>query len=184
MTAFTPVVLATERLRLRWMDKNDIAAQYAIFSDPEVTRYWSVGAWTSIEQSREAYERAVADYRDGTGLRFAMELAGQPGMIGSVTLHKFADQGRRCEIGYALARPYWRQGYVAEAVRAVVEHGFSALGLRRIEADVDPCNMPSARILERLGFRKEGFMPERWTVNGEPADTVFYGLLKSYWTQV
>jgi RimJ/RimL family protein N-acetyltransferase len=183
MPTLTPTVLATPRLRLRWMDENDNPAQYAIFSDPEVTRYWSVGSWTSMEQSREAFERALAGYRDGTGLRFAVELAGQPGMIGSVTLHHFVEQSRRCEVGYALARPYWRQGYAVEAMRAVVKHGFTALELNRIEADIDPGNLASARALERLGFRLEGQMPERWIVNGEPADTAFYGLLKSYWEQ-
>jgi ribosomal-protein-alanine N-acetyltransferase len=55
--------------------------------------------------------------------------------------------------------------------------------MNRIEADIDPRNDASARLLERLGFRKEGTMPERWFVHGEFADTAFYGLLKRYWDQ-
>jgi len=61
-------------------------------------------------------------------------------------------------------------------------HGFAALDLNRIEADVDPRNEASARVLEKLGFRQEGYMPERWIVQGEPADTVYYGLLRRHWT--
>lgn len=174
-------VLTTPRLRLRWVTEEDAAAQYAIFSDPEVARYWSGEPWTSIEQSTRSLARDLAAYRDGTGLRFAVELTGQPGMIGVVSLHHFFEQNRRCETGYALARAHWGHGYAAEALQAALDHGFRELDLNRIEADTDPRNVGSIRTLERLGFRKEGFMPQRWLVAGEYADTVFYGLLKSYW---
>jgi RimJ/RimL family protein N-acetyltransferase len=62
-----------------------------------------------------------------------------------------------------------------------VDHAFSALDLNRLEADIDPRNNASGRSLERLGFQKEGVMRERWIVNGEVSDTVFYGLLRSEW---
>jgi RimJ/RimL family protein N-acetyltransferase len=87
---------------------------------------------------------------------------------------------RRCEIGYALASKHWGQGYATEALEALLDHGFRALGLNRVEADIDPHNVGSARVLEKLGFRQEGYMPERWIVHGEPADTAFYGLLRRY----
>jgi RimJ/RimL family protein N-acetyltransferase len=98
-----------------------------------------------------------------------------------VSLHRFVDASRRCEMGYALARAHWGGGYVSEALRALLNFGFTALDLNRIEADVDPRNGASARVLEKLGFQKEGFMPERWIVQGEPADTVYYGLLRRHW---
>jgi RimJ/RimL family protein N-acetyltransferase len=181
MPTLTPAVLATPRLRLRWIAEEDAEAQYAIFSDHEVVRFWSGGAWTSLEQSHEAIARALAGYRDGSSLRFAVELNESPGLIGCVTLHKLDEQSRRCEIGYAIARVHWGQGYATEAVRAALQYGFASLGLNRVEADIDPRNAASRRTLERLGFRKEGFMPERWIVDGVPADTAFYGLLKRYW---
>jgi RimJ/RimL family protein N-acetyltransferase len=183
MNKLTETVLATPRLRLRWMAEDDAAAQYAIFSDPEVVRYWSSAPWTSLAQSEETIDRALAGYRDGSSLRFAVELPERPGLIGCVTLHKLDEQSRRCEIGYALARSHWGQGYATEAVRAALAYGFDTLALNRVEADIDPRNLPSARTLARLGFRKEGFMPERWIVGGEPADTDFYGLLKRYWDE-
>jgi RimJ/RimL family protein N-acetyltransferase len=183
MSHLTPAMLTTPRLRLRWMLEEDAEAQYAVFSDPEIVRYWSSTAWTSLEQSREAIARALAGYRDGSSLRFAVELLEHPGLIGCVTLHKLDEQSRRCEIGYALARSHWGQGYATEAVYAALQYGFDVLGLNRVEADIDPRNAASARTLERLGFRKEGFMPERWIVHGEAADTAFYGLLKRYWLE-
>jgi RimJ/RimL family protein N-acetyltransferase len=175
--------LETGRLVLRWIDERDTEALFALFSDPEVTRYWSVDAWTSMEQARQMIQRDLAAYADGSGLRFAVHLAHRPGLIGTIGLHRFVDQSRRCEVGYALAPRHWGQGYIGEALSAALEYGFNHLNLNRVEADIDPRNAASARVLERLGFRKEGTMPERWIVNGEMADTVNHGLLKSYWDE-
>lgn len=179
MTAPTPFVIATRRLRLRWLDEGDAAAQFAIYSDPEVTRYWSAGAWTAMAQAEEQIAKTLAGYEDGSSLRFGIELEGR--LIGNVSLFSISGPNRRCEVGYALGRAHWGQGYASEALRAVLDYGFHELGLNRVEADIDPRNGASAGVLERLGFCKEGYMPERWIVNGEAADTVFYGLLKRQW---
>lgn len=69
----------------------------------------------------------------------------------------------------------------AEALQALLTYGFDTLGLNRVEADIDPRNTGSQRVLEKLGFRQEGYMPERWIVDGVTADTAFYGLLHSDW---
>jgi RimJ/RimL family protein N-acetyltransferase len=183
MPDLTAVTLATERLLLRWMDERDVAAHYAVFSDPQVTRYWSRGPWTDIAQSAEAIAATMAAYADGSGLRLGIELRTTGELIGNVSLHHFVDASRRCEIGYALGSKHWGQGYVTEALEAMIRHGFDTLGLNRIEADIDPRNIGSARVLEKLGFRKEGHMPERWIVGGETADTAFYGLLRRYWDE-
>jgi RimJ/RimL family protein N-acetyltransferase len=181
MPQLNPVELVTPRLKLRWMDERDVQAHYAVFSDPEVTRYWSRGPWTSLDEARDHIAGIRAAYADGSGMRLGVERIDTGELIGSVSLHHFVDASRRCEIGYALARAHWGGGYVSEALRALLDYGFKALDLNRVEADIDPDNAPSARVLEKLGFRKEGFMPERWIVQGKPADTVYYGLLRRYW---
>jgi RimJ/RimL family protein N-acetyltransferase len=183
MPELTPVTLTTERLKLRWMDERDVAGHYAVMSDPIVARYWSSEPWTDLEQSRQAIAATMANYADGSGLRLGIELRDSGTLIGNASLHHFFEQNRRCEIGYALGSQYWGQGYASEALRSLIRHGFDALGLNRIEADIDPRNAASARVLEKLGFRKEGYMPERWIVFGEMADTVNYGLLKRYWNE-
>ena len=162
------------------MNERDAAAHYAVFSDPEVTRYWSSGPWTALDQAREHIAGVLAAYADGSGMRLGIELRATGELIGSASLHRFVDASRRCEVGYALARAWWGGGYVSEALRALLNYGFTGLDLNRIEADVDPRNGASARVLEKLGFQKEGFMPERWIVQGEPADTVYYGLLRRH----
>jgi RimJ/RimL family protein N-acetyltransferase len=183
MPDLKPVTLTTERLKLRWMDERDVAGHYAVFADPVVARYWSSEPWTDLEQSRQAIAATMAAYADGSGLRFGIELLATGELIGNASLHHFFEQNRRCEIGYALGSQYWGQGYATEALRALIRHGFDGLDLNRIEADIDPRNIGSARVLEKLGFRKEGYMPERWIVFGEMADTVNYGLLRRYWDE-
>ena len=68
-----------------------------------------------------------------------------------------------------------------EALVALLNYGFSALDLNRVEADVDPRNTPSAKTVERLGFVREGLLRERWIVDGEVSDTAFYGLIRRDW---
>jgi RimJ/RimL family protein N-acetyltransferase len=87
----------------------------------------------------------------------------------------------RAEIGYCLHSAHWKQGYMGEALAALIEYAFSVLQLRRLEADVDPANASSLRILERMGFRREGLLRERWNVGGVIADSVILGLLAREW---
>jgi ribosomal-protein-alanine N-acetyltransferase len=80
-----------------------------------------------------------------------------------------------------LNQPGLAKGYAIEALTALLAHGFAALDLNRVEADIDPRNGASARVLERLGFRHEGLLRERWIVGGQICDTAFYGLLRRDW---
>ena len=71
--------------------------------------------------------------------------------------------------------------YMNEALLRLLEFGFTELDLNRVEGDVDPRNVASAKSLERLGFKREGLLRERWIVGGEVSDTALYGLLRSEW---
>ena len=183
MSTYSTPVLTTERLVLRPLTHQDAPALFAVFSDPAVVRYWSAEPWTDISFAETAIARAMESYRDETDIRFAIELAETGELIGTVNLHHFFNQNNRCELGYALGSRHWGKGYATEAIAAALEHGFHAAKLNRIEADIDPRNSASARVLEKLGFRKEGYMPQRWLVHGQYADTVNYGLLRSYWEE-
>jgi RimJ/RimL family protein N-acetyltransferase len=68
-----------------------------------------------------------------------------------------------------------------ETLRAVLNYAFEVLNLHRIEADVDPRNAASVKTVERLGFQREGYLRERWQVNGEIQDALFYGLIRPDW---
>ncbi|WP_305822421.1 GNAT family N-acetyltransferase [Massilia brevitalea] len=178
-----PPILRTGRLILRPFENDDAADLLRVFAEPDVVRYWSSGAWTDIAQAEAMIAEARQAYRDGGLARYAIALVGTNRLIGICNLRGFFEQNRRCELGYALGRAYWGQGYAAEALEGLLDHAFHVLDINRIEADIDPRNEASARLLEKLGFRQEGYMPERWIVHGEKADTAFYGLLRRYWDE-
>ena len=181
MSESFPPILQTARLTLRPFRASDAVPLFDIFSDTEVVRFWSGAAWTDMGQAEKMIEEALQGVGDNGILRYAIALSETDKLIGICNLRGFFEQNRRCELGYALGRAWWGRGFAGEALEALLGHAFGPLDLNRIEADIDPRNDASARLLERLGFRQEGYMPERWIVHGEKADTAFYGLLKRYW---
>ncbi|CAD5370213.1 GNAT family N-acetyltransferase [Rubrivivax sp. A210] len=181
MAGFEMLMLSTPRLLLRPLAEGDEAALMAIFSDPAVTRYWSSPPWTGIESAQAMIARDRAAMPAGDYLRLALERHADRTLIGTCTLFAFQAQCRRAELGYVLGSAYWGGGYMHEALLALLEHGFGTLALNRVEADIDPRNIASARSLQRLGFAQEGYLRERWIVGGEVSDTALYGLLQRDW---
>jgi ribosomal-protein-alanine N-acetyltransferase len=178
---FDRLTLATARLLLRPLQAPDAPALFTIFSDPGVMRYWSTPPWPSIDSATELIASDGKAMAEGRYLRLGLERLADQALIGVCTLFALSPQCRRAEIGYALAARAWGCGYMDEALRGLLHHAFSALALNRVEADIDPRNQASARSLERLGFKKEGHLRERWIVAGEVSDTALYGLLRSDW---
>lgn len=174
---FTPFELRTPRLVLRFVNGADVPAVYAMFSDPVVMRYWATPPWTTLAQAEDNVANSLRDYDSGNALRLGITLAADATLIGTCTLFRIDRGNRRAEIGYALARAHWGQGYMHEALGVFLQYALTTLNLHRVEADIDPRNAASARTLERQGFKDEGLLRERWIVGGEVCDTAFYGLL-------
>jgi RimJ/RimL family protein N-acetyltransferase len=173
--------LETSRTRLRWISENDTDAFYAIYSNPEVMRYWSTPPLPDREAARKLIREIHDHFQRRMILKWGIALRSNDRLIGSITLFNLSFPHRRAEIGYALAREYWGQGYMNEALMALLQYTFADLELHRIEADVDPRNTASIKTVERLGFKREGILRERWQVNGEIQDAFFFGLLKDEW---
>jgi len=173
--------IAAERVHLRWLTRGDVDALYDVFSDPDVMRYWS----SPPLQDREAAGRLLQQIQDHFERRdlfqWGVALNGDDRVIGTCTLCRLDAINKRAEIGFALGRTSWGCGYMSEALAALFGLAFDEMQLRRIEADVDPRNGASIRLLERLGFEREGHLRERWLVNGEVQDALFYGLLRREW---
>lgn len=180
MQAFAHLPIVTARLNLRALEESDVAALFAIHSNREAMRYWDASLWQSDERGRAMIARDRAsttrDY-----LRVGIALASGRALLGTCALWRIDPQNRRAEIGYILDRHAWGHGYMHEALSALIEYGFTHLGLNRLEADTDPRNDRSTRLLERLGFLREGFFRERCIVDGEVSDAAMYGLLRSDW---
>ncbi len=173
-----PPTLESERLRLRPYRADDARAIFAIYGDPEVTRYWSFAAWTDLAQAH-AYLAARQAMEAPSVYAWAVAERDSDKLIGTTTLFSLSGPHRRAEIGYSLVRARQGQGLAGEALRCVITHAFAELGLERIEADVDPRNEASWKLLERLGFRREGLLRNRWRVDGEVSDSYIYGLLRA-----
>jgi RimJ/RimL family protein N-acetyltransferase len=174
-------VLTTERLVLRAVADRDAEAVFEMESDPVAMRYWSRPPMTDIAEAFAAVERVMGFFPARTALRWAITRPGEDRLLGHISLFDFSDQNGRAEIGYGLTRRHWGQGIMHEALTAVIDYAFGPLGLRRLEADVDPRNAASLRALERLGFTREGLLRERWQVGDEISDCALLGLLAHEW---
>jgi len=171
--------IETPTLVLRQVTDADIPALFELFSNAEVARYWSAPALPDMAAA-ESLARSIDDgRRAGMLLQWALTRRGEDRLIGTCTLAAINHAHRRSELGYALARPYWRLGLMREALPALLTFAFDTLGMHRIEADVDPRNAPSIRTLQRLGFRLEGHLRERYHVGDELQDSHIYGLLRT-----
>ena len=173
----------TNRLSLRWISAEDVDDVYTIYSDPEVMRYWSTPPLADRNAASKLVSEIHESFKRRELLKWGIALRRDDTLIGSVTLFHPDFTHRRAEIGYALGRAHWGQGYMQETLKAVLTYAFEVLEFHRIEADVDPRNVASIRTLESLGFQREGYLRERWQVNGEIQDALFYGLLRPDWEQ-
>lgn len=173
--------LPAARVTLRWLTEDDAPALFAIFSHPEVMRYWSSAPWPDLARARQFVEEVHTCFAQRSLFQWGIARNDDGALLGTCTLLHLDAPNRRAEVGYGLGRPHWGHGYAGEALRTLVGFAFETLDLHRLEADVDPRNLASCRVLERLGFAREGLLRERWIVDGEVSDTALYGLLRREW---
>jgi RimJ/RimL family protein N-acetyltransferase len=173
--------ITTSRLSLRWISTDDVDSLFRIFGNPEVMRYWSTPPLPNRQAAIELLNDIHDSYNRQVMLKWGVARQVDNVVIGTTTLYNIDLGNRRAEVGYALGREHWGQGYMHEALQALLKYCFETLDLRRLEADVDPRNKPSIQTLERLGFHLEGYLRERWEVDGEIQDALFYGLLRPEW---
>ncbi|CAG9191397.1 Protein N-acetyltransferase, RimJ/RimL family [Paraburkholderia tropica] len=176
MPLFKPVTLNTTRLVLRPLRDEDARALFVMWSDVDAMRF-SFPAMTRLDQAVDRVSRLSKTSTDGKDCICVVESQATGELLGTCILFHADEQCRRAEIGFSLQRAHWGKGYMNEAASALIEHAFSTLNMHRIEADIDPRNVASARLLERLGFVREGLLRERWIDGDEVSDSALYGLL-------
>lgn len=147
-----PLSIETSRLQIRWLDFDDADFIYQLANDPDWIRFIGDKNVSNLDDARHYLETGPLDmYRKhGFGLnRVALKendkAIGICGILQRETLPEV-------DLGFALLPDYRRQGYAFEASRAVLEHGFTSLGLQRVAAILSPQNMASATLLGKLGF--------------------------------
>jgi RimJ/RimL family protein N-acetyltransferase len=174
--------LETERLVLRPYEEGDFDALHALYAHPDVTR-WLYYEPDSVEHTRKRLARKIAsrDINDDpeSGLQVAVELRDGT-YVGDVVLFYGSVEHRNVELGFAFDPRQQGHGYATEAARAMVDWAFSA-GFHRVYGRLEPRNLASARVLEKLGMRKEGHLVENEWIKGEWQSEAVYAVLEREW---
>lgn len=173
--------IQSERLHLRRLQLYDAGAIYEIFSSAEVTRYWSSPQMTELAEAETFIRQTHKGFTDDSLLQWGVIENDTDKLIGTCAFAGWDKTHRHVEIGFALHRKYWGNGYMKEVLGEFIPFGFKAFSFHRIEANVDPRNIASVKLLEHFGFIREGYLRERYHQNGEIQDAVIYGLLKREW---
>lgn len=171
--------LETERLVLRRLHLSDAKSLFAILADEEVTKFYDDEAFTEISQAREQLESWAGGFDARRCVRWGITLREDANVIGTCGYYGFHGWHARASIGYELARSYWRQGIMTEALDAIIGFGFREVGLNRIQAVLMPENEGSNKLLEKLGFQREGVLRgyENWGEKGY-VDVLMFSLLR------
>lgn len=177
--ADTLPTLTTPRLHLRWLIESDAPAILSIFGDPEVMRYWSTPPLPDLAAAHGLIQEIQRLFHSRSLFQWGIESKTDARLLGTCTLYHLDLAHRRAEIGFALGRHAWGHGFGTEAIHHLITFAFDTLLLHRLEADVDPDNHRSLRLLERLGFVREGYLRQRWHHLGRLHDAVFLGLLRT-----
>ncbi|WP_075527493.1 GNAT family N-acetyltransferase [Sporosarcina ureilytica] len=171
-------ILETERLLLREIKKEDAKGIFACFSSNDVTRFYGQETLEHLEQAEEFVDFFSKNHREKRGIRWGIERKGTQGIIGTIGFNAWSPKHKRAEIGYEIHPNEWRKGYITEAVLKVISYGFEEMDLTRIGAVVFIENVPSNKLLTKIGFQKEGVLKDYMYQNGKAHDTYVYSLLK------
>ena len=180
MSLPTPM-LHTARLRLRPFDAADADDLFALHSNACVLRYWDAPAWSERVRAERFITACRQMAQEGTGARLAVDRACDGAFIGWCSLNRWNPGYRSASLGYCFDDAAWGHGYATEAARVLLRWGFDTMDLNRVQAETDTRNVASARVLEKLGFVREGTLREDCVVNGEVSDSWVYGLIRREW---
>jgi RimJ/RimL family protein N-acetyltransferase len=175
--------METERLLLRPFEARDLEALHAIHGDEENAR-WLYRDARSLEETREllALKAAGRTLRaEGEWLSAAVVLRTTSDLVGDVSLLWASEAHRQGELGFVFHRAHHGRGYATEAARAMLAFAFESAGLHRVVGRLEPRNAGSARVLERLGMRREAHLVENEWVKGEWQSELVYAILARDW---
>ena len=176
-------VLETERLVLREITLEDASFWLRNFSDPEVVELTAFEPPVDLDAAKdEITQYAIRLFEQGAGFRWGITVRPSRELIGTLGYHGWVREGgNRARVGYELMREYRRRGIMTEAMRAILAYGFGSMKLNRVEVLTDPTNVRSIRLLERLGFHREGVLRENTCFRGRFIDDAIYSLLARDW---
>jgi [ribosomal protein S5]-alanine N-acetyltransferase len=174
-------VIETRRLMLRRPLQKDARALLEISQDAAVMQYYGLAVFQNQAEALDEIQWFNQLFARAQGIRWVLTEKGSGDYIGDIGLHHYMQEHARAEIGFKLAKAYWHQGLMSEALRPALSYGFEAMALNRIEAVVDPRNAACLGLLKKAGFKVEGLLRE---YEHEPAgfvDLVMLAVLRRDW---
>lgn len=170
--------IETERLLLRKITLNDASDMFEYASNPKVSEYTMWSTHTSIEDTKYFLKSLTKMYKRRELVDWGIVHKAEKKFIGTCGFVEWSMTHSRAEIGYALSARYWREGYMSEAVNAVIEFGFREMLLNRIVGRCEVNNIASARVMEKVGMRLEGILRQQLFVKGRYWDLKIYSILR------
>lgn len=183
MTIVAPII-ETERLRLRPYALTDLEDLADIRRRPDVMRYLYQDIQSPEEVAAVLHQRATAQTAlrgEGDTLVLAVELTNTGRVIGDVSMRWTSERHQQGDIGFIFHPDYHGKGYAHEAAREMLRLGFVGVGFHRIEGRCDARNDASARLMERLGMRREAHLIENERFKGEWGSELVYAILDREW---
>lgn len=177
--------LESNRILLRQFQDSDLESFLHYRNDPDVARYQGWNIPYSREKGTEFLEfmTTAVPAVQGEWFQAALELKSTHEMTGDVGFVIRKDDGRQAFIGYSLVRAHWGNGYAYEAVLRLLAYLFDELALHRVVAECDVANVPSWKLLERLGFRREAHLVENIFFKGAYGSEYHYAMLGREWKE-
>ncbi len=170
--------LETERLWLRLLEPGDAAAITQYAGDRRVAATTlNIPHPYSIDMAHQFIAGTRQAAAAGDSFTFAMTRKPQRQLIGVIDLRP--QQGHSAEVGYWTGVPWWGQGYMSEALRAIIRHAFRDLGLQRVYASHFASNLASGRVMQKAGMSYEGCLRQHVIRWNEAHDLVYYGILRA-----
>lgn len=177
---FEITTLATPRLQLRKLRLEDAPAYFSLRSSEKVMHYIQRPLAQSEAEVRIQIEEQLQAQAEGKIVVWAIADLNDT-LIGIAGYWRMQLEHQRSEVGYLLDAPYHGQGYGTEALHAVLDYGFKVMKLHKIEADVDPENIASLKLLKRFGFQHEALFRENRFYDGKFYDSCWLGILAKEW---
>ena len=179
-TNFDPFpILQSERVRLRPISHADANEIFFLRSDERVMRYTGQQPAASLDEITLYIQNHLHVQVRGDSIIWAITIGDEPTLVGLISYRRFYREHFRGEIGYGLHPDYHGKGLMQEVLKLVLDYGFNHIGLHSIEANVDKDNIPSIKLLERMGFNKEAHYKENYYFEGKFIDSVIYSLIDS-----
>ena len=171
-------ILETERLILREVTTEDAGDIFKYLSDKDVVKPMGLAPFQTEKDVLDEISWYKSIHDDGTGIRWGITLRNSGKVIGSCGFLNMQSKHFRAEIGYELCQDYWGKGIASEALEAVVNYGFHHFQLERIEALIEPVNLPSQKLVEKKGFKREGLLRHYEFTCGKFDDLYMYSIIK------